>query len=180
MPATLYRLAKERPEVYESIAFRLNGLVRDIRKVGVDRDDKHDVLTLWATVADGTRHTARSLSDGTLRFLALAVLEADPSFHGVLCLEEPENGIHPERISAMIRLLQDIAVMSALGIRHIERNGHHYFRGTGVWPAETTASLLREHGDLYVPRGEIAVLRIENGALDAATVVNAPLGLTGG
>ena len=79
-----------------------------------------------------------------------------------------------------VALLQDIAVMSALGIPHIERNGHHYFRGTGMWPPETTASLLREHGDLYVPRGDIAVLRIENGALDAARVVNAPLGMTGG
>jgi hypothetical protein len=49
------------------------------------------------------------LSDGTLRFLALAVLEQDPEVQGVLCLEEPENGIHPARIPAMIKLLQDVA-----------------------------------------------------------------------
>jgi hypothetical protein len=58
--------------------------------------------------ADGTRHPARALSDGTLRFLALAVLLQDPDARGVICLEEPENGIHPERIPAMLRLLQDI------------------------------------------------------------------------
>jgi hypothetical protein len=61
------------------------------------------------TAADRTPHAARSLSDGTLRFLALAVLEQDPAFRGTLCLEEPENGIHPARIPAMISLLQDIA-----------------------------------------------------------------------
>jgi len=27
----------------------------------------------------------------------------------LICLEEPENGIHPERIAAMLHLLQDIA-----------------------------------------------------------------------
>jgi hypothetical protein len=43
-----------------------------------------------------------------LRFLALTVLELDPNFGGLLCLEEPENGIHPERIPAMLKLLQDI------------------------------------------------------------------------
>ena len=59
---------------------------------------------------DGTTHAAKALSDGTLRFLALAVLEADPKATGLLCLEEPENGIHPERIVAMLTLLQDIAV----------------------------------------------------------------------
>jgi predicted ATPase len=43
------------------------------------------------------------------RFLALAVLELDPEAQNLLCLEEPENGIHPERIPAMLKLLQDIA-----------------------------------------------------------------------
>ena len=55
-------------------------------------------------------HPARALSDGTLRFLALAVLEMDPEIQGVLCLEEPENGIHPGRIPAILQLLSDIAV----------------------------------------------------------------------
>jgi hypothetical protein len=32
----------------------------------------------------------------------------DPESRGVLCLEEPENGIHPVRIPAMIQLLRDI------------------------------------------------------------------------
>ncbi|HIK10430.1 MAG TPA: ATP-binding protein [Oscillatoriaceae cyanobacterium M33_DOE_052] len=47
--------------------------------------------------------------NGTLRFLALAAIEQDPEVQGVLCLEEPENGIHPERIPKMLQLLQDIA-----------------------------------------------------------------------
>jgi hypothetical protein len=38
------------------------------------------------------------------------VVELDPEAPGLLCLEEPENGIHPERIPAMLQLLQDIAV----------------------------------------------------------------------
>ncbi len=44
-----------------------------------------------------------------MRFLALAVLELDPEARGLLCLEEPENGIHPERIPKILQLLQDIA-----------------------------------------------------------------------
>jgi hypothetical protein len=65
---------------------------------------------LMLTERDGTEHEARSLSDGTLRFLALAILESDSEARGVLCMEEPENGIHPERIPAMLQLLQDLAV----------------------------------------------------------------------
>jgi predicted ATPase len=94
--------------VYAQVANRLSELIDDVREVNVDRDERRELLTVMVTGADGTRHPARALSDGTLRFLALAVLMQDPEARGVICLEEPENGIHPERIPAMLRLLQDI------------------------------------------------------------------------
>jgi hypothetical protein len=83
---------------------------KDVRDISVERDEKLELLALVLTDREKTSHPARSLSDGTLRFLALTVLEMDPDARGVLCLEEPENGIHPDRISAMLHLLQDIAM----------------------------------------------------------------------
>jgi len=118
LAATLYRLAHqngntvknaENRNVCARVANRLAELIENVRTVSIDRDEKRELLTVNMTGADKTPHAARSLSDGTLRFLALAVLEQDPEVQGVLCLEEPENGIHPARIPAMIRLLQDIA-----------------------------------------------------------------------
>lgn len=97
-------------KIYGQIANRLSGLIDDVYEVWVDRDEKRELLTLNVTDSGRTPHPARALSDGTLRFLALTVLELDPETKGLLCLEEPENGIHPERIPAMLRLLQDIAV----------------------------------------------------------------------
>ena len=78
--------------------------------IRVDRDDKRELLTLEVTGRDGTVYPARSLSDGTLRFLALTVLDMNPEPRGVICLEEPENGIHPERIPVILEVLRDIAV----------------------------------------------------------------------
>ncbi len=122
LPANLYRLAQTAvlgtrnkepvvdPDiVYSQVANRLATLIGDVSKVWVDRDDKREILTLQVTGIDGTDHPARSLSDGTLRFLALSVLELDVTAQGLICLEEPENGIHPERIPSMLHLLQDIA-----------------------------------------------------------------------
>jgi len=118
LAATLYRLAYQNshkgagnmhnPEVCVRVANRLAGLIDDVYRVSIDRDEKRELLTVNVMGRDKTPHAARSLSDGTLRFLALAVLEQDPEVQGVLCLEEPENGIHPGRIPAMIKLLQDI------------------------------------------------------------------------
>lgn len=121
LPATLHDLARiagagnhgmegGAERVYGRLANRLSELIDDVHLIKVDRDEKRELLTLQVCGRDGTLHPARALSDGTLRFLALAVIELDPEFHGVLCLEEPENGIHPARIPAMLSLLQDIAV----------------------------------------------------------------------
>ncbi len=124
LPATLYRLAhpRQKPQtngrslqevkssIYSQAANRLAELIADVKGVGIDRDEKRELLTLYLMDRSGTAHPARSLSDGTLRFLALTVLELDPEVQGLICLEEPENGIHPARISAMLRLLMDLAV----------------------------------------------------------------------
>lgn len=119
LAGTLYRLAYKssarnarstlNPEVCARVANRLAELIDDVYEVSIERDEKRELLTLNVTGRGKTPHAARALSDGTLRFLALAVLEQDPDVQGVLCLEEPENGIHPARIPAMIELLQDIA-----------------------------------------------------------------------
>lgn len=126
LAATLYHLPKTRipfdqgdmepvnseetaTNVYAQLANRLVELIDDVRDVTVDFDEKRELLTVMLTGRDGTPHAARSLSDGTLRFLALATLELDTENPGIICLEEPENGIHPERIPAMLALLQDIA-----------------------------------------------------------------------
>lgn len=34
----------------------------------------------------------------------------DPEAKGLICLEEPENGIHPSRISSILELLREMAV----------------------------------------------------------------------
>ena len=36
-----------------------------------------------------------------------AILEIDPETEGLICLEEPENGVHPRRMPAVLELLQE-------------------------------------------------------------------------
>ncbi|MDP9120693.1 MAG: AAA family ATPase [Acidobacteriota bacterium] len=118
LPGAIARLCKG--EVLEGqtcaeLANSLANLIADVREIRIKDDEKTETLTLEARGKDGVFHRASSLSDGTLRFLVLATLAADPKVKGLLCLEEPENGIHPERIPALMRLLREIAVDPARG-----------------------------------------------------------------
>ncbi len=122
IPATLYRLASNRGDaehegqVYAAVSNRLASLVEGVRNVRVDKDDTRRVLTLMMTDRFDLELPAAALSDGTMRFMALSVLQQDPSVGGLICLEEPENGIHPQRIETILELLGDIAVDPTLPV----------------------------------------------------------------
>lgn len=117
IPATLYRLTEMLPIsnepapelVLSKLSNRLFELTGEIKEIRVRRFEEIEKIWIEIKGPDGVWHNARALSDGTLRFLALAVLWLDPEARGVFCIEEPENGIHPSKIPALMRLLRDIS-----------------------------------------------------------------------
>src|SRR4030095_13914709 len=65
----------------------------------------------------------------------------------------------------VVPLQQDLATVRALGITHVERNGHHYVRGLAHCSAAERVAALRNHRDLYTGDEREAWLRIEAGRL---------------
>ncbi len=58
-----------------------------------------------------TTFNAHDLSDGTLRFIALAtlLLQPDDTLPGVILIDEPELGLHPYAIVLLAELLMDVS-----------------------------------------------------------------------
>lgn len=120
LPAMLLKVATSRSgsgaapepeETYARIATRLSSLSRlGVRRVYVDADDTRELITLILEEGNGMELPARSLSEGTLRFLALIILLEDSDSDRVIFIEEPENGLYPGNLGAMVDLLRDIAV----------------------------------------------------------------------
>ncbi len=76
-----------------------------------------------------------------------------------------------------VTLLQDLAVMATLQLGHVERNGHHYFKGLSVFPVELQELVVENHKDLYaMHKGEFASLKITDGQLNLKNVLEAPFG----
>jgi predicted ATPase len=123
LAASLYRIATERHDdetpdaaaLYARVAGRLSDLagVR-VDDLFVELDQAREVFTLFLRERDNLRLPARALSEGTLRFLALCVLLEDPGFTGLMCMEEPENGIHPANLPAILQLVRDLAIDPSL------------------------------------------------------------------
>ncbi len=118
--ATLHRLARDETEpgrLFATAANMLSGLVPEVREIRVREDDVHRQFVVEVRLSASDRWLGpRSLSDGTLRYLALVAMQLDDQASAVLCMEEPENGIHPSRVPKLIALLRDYAVDAELPI----------------------------------------------------------------
>jgi predicted ATPase len=118
LAATLHHLARHREAkapggadaLYSHLAARLDALLGGVRSFRVQVDPARGHLDMVLTDARGTEHHGRDLSDGTLRTLALAALEVDPNPGGLVCLEEPASGIHPQGVPALLAQLRALAV----------------------------------------------------------------------
>lgn len=76
-----------------------------------------------------------------------------------------------------VSMLQDLAVLASLGIEHSQRNGHHYFAGLSMFPADVQADVLAKHATLYRRHEQgYPVLDVRQGRLDTGSVVAAPFG----
>ena len=100
MPSALHRIG-----LYADVAANLSQLISGIEAVEVDHNEVRKLRTLQVRMA-GQTYPASALSDGTLRFLALAIMACDPKAGGLTCMEEPENGIHPLRIPQIVNLVR--------------------------------------------------------------------------
>ena len=76
-----------------------------------------------------------------------------------------------------LTVAQDLVVAAAMGLTHIERNGHHYFGTLAPLSPDIAAQACERHPDLYRADDRVgARLRIEHGRLSFATAMDAPFG----
>ena len=73
-----------------------------------------------------------------------------------------------------IPLQQDLELQATLGVNHVERNGHHYFRGLDHLPPESAELLRARLPNLYERTGDLVHLAIRDGRINLRGVVDAP------
>ena len=104
-------------ESYENLALVLNYLRRHVRKELVGalsslypeiKDFEIDIGGGWVQLLMTEREysiPATRLSDGTLRYLCLLAILCHPDPAPLVCLEEPELGLHPDVLPNLAKLM---------------------------------------------------------------------------
>ena len=100
----------ERPDgVLADIGADLSYLIPSVAHLRVEGSDTTAEYSFDIELADSLMFSSRVISDGTLRLLALLTVLNDPDHGGVLCFEEPENGVHEARIPGLVGFLRRAA-----------------------------------------------------------------------
>ena len=160
--------------LWESILFieqpivRTLALATDLRAVDVGKpviiDESDGELD---TFLQAREHGYAGVSTKTCKGLYKSFLNA------VRCTawnkREPQAGyfMSAEDLTtqAGLALQQDLALVDLLGIRHVERNGHHYVNGMAALPAAEQEAFLQAHPDLYERSHGAVRLKIQGGRI---------------
>lgn len=117
LPAFLYLLKVNHPKIYIRIEKTIQTVAPYIEKFILEpsRLDENEIALRWVDKGDAeSNFSAYQLSDGTLRFIALATLLMQPTPPSVIIIDEPELGLHPFAIGKLAGMIQSASSKSQI------------------------------------------------------------------
>lgn len=109
LPAFLYLLRIKHPKIYSRIEKTIKSIAPYIGKIILEPNRLNDkeIELRWIDAGDtDSNFSTYQLSDGTLRFIALATLLMQPNPPAVVIIDEPELGLHPFAIGKLAGMMQ--------------------------------------------------------------------------
>jgi predicted ATPase len=107
LAAVVARIERESPEAMKALTKEMAAMIEAIREIRTRASGAETLIEV--ETHDGSKFSQRVLSDGTLRLLALVTLRHDPKHRGLVCFEEPENGVQPLRLKQITDVLFALA-----------------------------------------------------------------------
>jgi predicted ATPase len=96
---------------YEQIETLLQKVNPNFKDISFNTLGTYNILTLREKKLNRTIF-AEHISDGTLRFLLLLAITCNPMRGSLVCLDEPDMGLHPDMISTIADTLKEAAKTS--------------------------------------------------------------------
>ena len=186
----LEMIKKGLPNLFDRILYVEQPLDRAValnEEASVDIQRAASMLPLLIDESDGDLDTFKTAIDlgysgvsskackGLIKALANAALAKHKSRSGVNFFVSAEDLTNIPIVS----LHQDLVHVAALGLTHLERNGHHYIRGLDHLSEKEREICRARHYDLYIKNQDFMSLNIVDGAIDIRSLQLPGLGVNG-
>ena len=107
--AILYRIREEHPIVYKRIILVIQSIAPYFHDFYLEPTEAGKIRLQWQDKYSTMIYGPSDLSDGTIRFIALATLFMQPKLPKVIIIDEPELGLHPKAIEKLAGLIKSAA-----------------------------------------------------------------------
>jgi predicted ATPase len=97
------------PAVFRSILDKMKQKVPGVSHVEAEETKDGRIILQFQDGSFKDPFIARYVSDGTIKMFAYLVLLNDPTPHPLLCVEEPENYLHPELLAELAEEFREYA-----------------------------------------------------------------------
>lgn len=175
LAAALFRIKEEDEYNLIEISRELIRFLPEYVSVDVLNDEANRQFVIKITNKEGETFSSRVLSEGTLRLLALIIMQFDDRHRGLLCFEEPENGIHPMRLKQMAELLHGLSADYQNvdnSIRQVIVNTHSPIlvnrllkwqtdKNVSIWLSKMTTDIFEHNGERVKMRAT-KMMRVSN------------------
>ena len=96
-------------EVFEKILAKIPQRIPGITKVEAKETEEGNILLKFQDDHFKDPFIGKFVSDGTMKMFAYMILLYDPNPHPLLCIEEPENFLHPDLLTELAEEIREYA-----------------------------------------------------------------------
>jgi predicted ATPase len=111
LPAYLYLLQQKYPKTLRRIELVIQSVMPYFERFDLAPQELDNKIELvWNDIENPDKYfAANDLSDGSIRFIALATLLLQPALPSVIIIDEPELGLHPVAITKLAGMIKSAA-----------------------------------------------------------------------
>jgi predicted ATPase len=107
LSAVLFNLFADHDKAFDDLQFHLKSVIPGFRGIKIKpRGGPGEVIAFWTEDGVEQELTMADLSDGVLHFIIWATLCVHPNPPPLICIDEPEVGMHPRALPLLAALLE--------------------------------------------------------------------------
>ncbi|MBI4557135.1 MAG: AAA family ATPase [Candidatus Hydrogenedentes bacterium] len=107
LSSVLHYLMTEYPELFDDLQQQVRAAVPGFEALTVKaRGGPGEIIAFWREAGVSSDLSLADLSDGILRFLCWAVLCVQPNPPTLICIDEPDQGVHPRTLPILAAMFQ--------------------------------------------------------------------------
>lgn len=115
LSSVLHYLMTEHPSIFEALKIHLRSNIPGFKNLNVlARGAPGEVLAFWQEENINDDLSLADLSDGILRLICWTVLCLHPEPPTLICIDEPDQGIHPRTFAVLAALFQKASLRTQI------------------------------------------------------------------